>query len=99
MTRITIILAAVSLLAVTSVVLAQSSHSFELRRHVVAAGGERSVSASYRVQGTAGQAAASGPRSASAGFGVAGGYWAGITVGPQSETHSIYLPLVLRESS
>lgn len=96
MIRNAIILTAVSLLAVTSGVLAQSSDSFQVRRHVIAAGGGRSMSAGYRVSGATGQAIASGPRSASASFRIASGYWAGIPLGTESATHSIYLPLVLR---
>lgn len=99
MKRIAVILAVVGILATAGVVLAQSSGSFELRWQIIAAGGGRSASSSYQVSGTIGQAAGSPPRLVSAGFRVGSGYWAGIQAALAEVRHSIYLPLIQRQSN
>ncbi len=85
-----ILLALVFLLAMvvvaTTVLLAQTSPSFDLSWHVVGSGGGISSSASYSVNGTAGQSAASPALSGNNSFTVSSGYW--------YSGSSLYLPLM-----
>ncbi len=101
MKGLAIVLAAITLLVTVSVALTQSSASFVLPSHVVAGGGERSISGNYAVAGTVGQASASPPHSASASFRLASGYWAGIQAAtpPPGVHHRIYVPLIQRGSN
>lgn len=55
--------------------LAQSSADYDLSWHVIAGGGGVSQSASFRVDGTVGQAVSGPPHSAANGFVVQSGYW------------------------
>jgi hypothetical protein len=77
-------------LVLGTTVLAQSSASFDLSRHVIGGGGGESGSASYRVNGTIGQSIAGPSTSGSASFTVSSGYWSGDT------RTSLYLPVILR---
>ncbi len=79
-------------LTIGAVALAQTSAGFNLEWNVIGGGGGESSSASYRVQGTIGQAVAGPPISTSADFRVGSGYWYG-AMGPAVST--IYLPLIL----
>ncbi len=85
-----ILVAALAMLTIGAVALAQSSASFDLSWHTTGNGGGKSVSANYRVNGTIGQHIASHPVSGSASFQVSGGYWFA------QVNQTIYLPLVLR---
>ena len=87
-------LAVLACLAVTGVVWAQASSSYDNRWHVLSAGGSQDMASSnYTIHGTSGQFAigpASGGQS-----GVGSGYWYGIRL---YEDYEIYLPVVLRSS-
>ena len=67
-------------------VWAQTSANYDLSWHVVGGGGGVSSSASYSVNGTAGQSAASPRQAAGSNFVVNSGYWHGDTL--------IYLPFI-----
>ncbi|MGC9523597.1 MAG: hypothetical protein ACP5HG_17190 [Anaerolineae bacterium] len=85
------VLSVALLLAVgITLVRAQTSAGFHLTWHAVANAGGASSSASYRVNGTIGQAIAGPPVSTSASFIVTGGYWAATT------QNMICLPAVLK---
>ncbi len=100
MKRFAVVVITLALLAFAGVAWAQSSTSFRLSRSVIAGGGARSVSAGYRITGTAGQGLAGPPGSASSGFGVNSGFWVGskLTSAPDPWAHRVYLPLVQAES-
>jgi hypothetical protein len=85
-----LVLLFVPVLMLGTTVLAQSSASFDLSRHVIGGGGGESGSASYRVNGTIGQSIAGPSTSGSASFTVSSGYWSGDT------RTSLYLPVILR---
>lgn len=91
-TRLAALTILVTLLLATGsqVAQAQSSANFDLSWHTVANGGGVSSSASFRVNGTAGQALAGPPAATSASFIVTGGYWAATL------RTTIYLPAVMR---
>ncbi|MCL4265667.1 MAG: hypothetical protein KJ069_20815 [Anaerolineae bacterium] len=74
------------LLAGSVVVWAQSSASYDLRWHVIGGGGGVSNSASYSMNGTAGQSAASPSLAVGSSYTVSSGYWQGYT--------AIYLPVI-----
>lgn len=67
-------------------VLAQTSSDFNLEWHVIAGGGGKSASSSYRLEGTIGQSIASPPFSGSGSFVVSSGYHYAASV--------IHLPIV-----
>ena len=67
-------------------VWAQTSANYDLSWHVVGSGGGISSSASYSVNGTAGQSVASPALSGSNTFTVSSGYW--------YSGSSLYLPLM-----
>jgi hypothetical protein len=96
MKRIAIIVAGLALLVTAGVALMQSSENFALPWHVIAGGGQRSLSPGFQVVGTAGQAIASPPGSAGASFRVGSGYWAGIHGSFPPFDHWIYLPVIQR---
>lgn len=78
------------------IVLAQSSPSFRLERSVIAGGGDRSTSASFRVEGTIGQgithsSGASGPT-----YRVWSGFWPGIYRIGLPLHRLIHLPISIR---
>lgn len=77
--------------AVGSLVLAQTSASFNLTSYVFGSGGRSASSANFRVTGTIGQAMVSQAPSTSAGFGVASGHWS------RDSEQRIYLPAISRE--
>lgn len=60
---------------VSTVVLAQTSASFNLEWNVIGSGGQESSSANYSVNGTIGQGIASQPSASSASFSVSSGFW------------------------
>lgn len=78
------------LLIMGTAVMAQTSPSFNLEWHVIANGGQESISASYRVNGTFGQSTASQPIASGNSFIVSSGYWF-IETG-----ETVYLPLIVR---
>lgn len=67
-------------------VWAQTSANYDLSWHIVGSGGGISSSASYSLNGTAGQSAASPPLSESNSFTLSSGYW--------YSGSSLYLPLM-----
>ena len=71
-------------------VLAQTSAGFNLEWHVIGNGGQGSISANYRVNGTIGQAVASQISAESANYKVSSGFWFG-----DSQT-TIFLPAILK---
>lgn len=78
--------------------LAQTSAGFNLRWHVIAAGGQASSSSSYRVNGTIGQSIAGPPGSGSAGYAINSGYWfSDIDNWLGGTGRAVYLPAVLKE--
>jgi hypothetical protein len=84
------------LLTAGSVILAQTSASFNLEWHVIGSGGGESSWDGYQVKGTIGQSIASQPASGSANFTVSSGYWFGDT-GPAGTTGTgIYLPIIFK---
>ena len=91
--RLIILWVAVSLLllSASAIALAQTSAGFNLEWNVAGSGGEEASSASYRLQGTAGQGIVGPPAASSASFVLSSGYWfvdrGGI----------IYLPLVKKQ--
>lgn len=78
-----------AVLALATLVLAQTSADFDLSWHVVAGGGGRSTSADYIVQGTVGQAVAGPPAAASSDYRLNSGFW-------YPAEFEIYLPLVVK---
>lgn len=74
-------------LATTSLLLAQSSSGFDLSWHVLGSGGA-AESASYRLQGTAGQALTGPAAASSANYALRSGYW---VFGHETP---LYLPVV-----
>ncbi len=69
--------AAILLLGLGSVALAQSSSGFQLNWHLVGSGGGSATSAEYQVNGSIGQALAGPPQASSASYRVESGYWVG----------------------
>ena len=88
-----LVLTLLLLLAAATGLLAQSSASYDLGRHVISAGGE-SASANFRAAGSLGQAVAGPPLAASANYAVSSGYWYG--GGEVIEGTAVFLPAVLR---
>ena len=85
-------LAVLALLVAGTGVLALTSPHFDLSWHVLGGGGGQLASASYRVDGTVGQAVASPPLAASPHFVLSSGYWYSQAPPPPR----IYLPMILR---
>jgi hypothetical protein len=82
------------LLALSGVAWAQTSPGYDLRWHVLSAGGREGMSAgSYQVHGTLGQVAI-GPAQGSA-YHLCAGYWCGIgrTI---VEQFKLYMPILFK---
>lgn len=78
-----------AVLALATMVLAQSSADFDLSWHVIGSGGGHSTSDDFIVQGTAGQAAAGPPPAQGAGYRLNSGFW-------YPPEFKLYLPLAVR---
>lgn len=85
-----------AVMVVTAGVLAQSGFQFAIPWWTVDGGGGQSSSATYSIQGTAGQAEA-GPVMQSSSYTFSGGFWPGV-VSLSSSSSMIYLPVVLKPS-
>jgi hypothetical protein len=96
MKRIAMVVLIVALVITAGVTMASSSANYALRWRVIAGGGQRSTSGSYRVAGTVGQAVTGPPRSASASYRVGAGYWSRLDLATTPLGHRIYLPLIQR---
>jgi len=73
----------------STVVLAQTSSSFNLEWIVIGGGGQESSSTNYSVNGTIGQGITSQSSASSASFTVSSGYW---FANPRT---TIYLPTIM----
>lgn len=73
--QLALFLLLLAVLALATLVLAQSSADFDLSWHVIAGGGGHSTSAGYVVHGTIGQPAAGPPAAVSADYQLNSGFW------------------------
>lgn len=92
MRRISVLLVVVALALSASAVFAVEPTGPRILRSVIAGGGERSASASYRVAGTIGQGLAGPPEAAAARFRMQGGFWSATGVAPEELTPSPEAP-------
>ena len=86
----TILLMLVTLSLIAAPVLSQSGGDYAITRWNASAGGGRSASGIYTLEGTAGQPATD--KMSSGDYTLGSGFWGGVGA-PQ---HVIYLPLVLK---
>jgi hypothetical protein len=93
MKHISILIFFLVTLLVVLPVLAQQAGSFDLTWSTVDGGGGESSGSDYTLLGTVGQPDAA--RLSGGGYSLVGGFWGWHPV-PLAQTHSIYLPLIIR---
>ena len=82
------------LLLIVGVVGVSALATSAVNWRVIGGGGGSSSSASYRVDGTIGQAATGS--SVGAQYRVTGGFWAGMTAAGGSTTQQVMIPLIIK---